>query len=289
MSDGGEQGLAIIAFIGSVFSPYYAWARQHGAGADPLQHCALNIALYGRGRKRWAMTERGRSRVRRGADILCIGPSALRWEGDALTIRIDEVTSPWPSRIRGTVRVHPTALLDRTYWLDAHGRHRWTPIAPRARVEVDLRHPALRWRGEAYLDSNAGDAPLEDDFCRWDWSRASLAADRTAVLYDVTRRNGDTMSLALQFDASGTALAFEPPPPAALPASRWRIARNTRSDGSARIVQTLEDAPFYARSLLDAQWRGERVTAVHESLSLERFDSAWVRALLPFRMPRAAG
>jgi len=28
---------------------------------------------------------------------------------------------------------------------------------------------------------------------------------------------------------------------------------------------------------------------VHESLSLERFDSRWVQALLPFRMPRWRG
>ena len=57
----------------------------------------------------------------------------------------------------------------------------------------------------------------------------------------------------------------------------------------AWLVQTLTDAPFYARSLLEAHWFGERVTAVHESLSLARLDSAWVQAMLPFRMPRRAG
>ena len=30
LSDDGKQGLTIIAFIGSVFSPYYAWARRRG-------------------------------------------------------------------------------------------------------------------------------------------------------------------------------------------------------------------------------------------------------------------
>ena len=27
LSDDGRHGLTVIAFIGSVFSPYYAWAR----------------------------------------------------------------------------------------------------------------------------------------------------------------------------------------------------------------------------------------------------------------------
>ena len=48
LSDDGQHGLTIIAFIGSVFSPYYAWARRRGP-ADPLNHCALNVALYGTG------------------------------------------------------------------------------------------------------------------------------------------------------------------------------------------------------------------------------------------------
>jgi carotenoid 1,2-hydratase len=30
------------------------------------------------------------------------------------------------------------------------------------------------------------------------------------------------------------------------------------------------------------------VRAMHESLSLARFDSRWVQTLLPFRMPRSA-
>ena len=68
------------------------------------------------------------------------------------------------------------------------------------------------------------------------------------------------------------------------------MARSTRSDaGSApRVTQALEDGPFYARSVIQAQWSGEPVTALHESLSLARFGAGWVRLLLPFRMPRRA-
>ena len=83
LSDDGAHGLTIIAFIGSVFSPYYALARAAAGAADPLNHCALNVALYGERGKRWAMTERGRAaRAARRARVCSIGPSALRWDGD---------------------------------------------------------------------------------------------------------------------------------------------------------------------------------------------------------------
>lgn len=67
----------------------------------------------------------------------------------------------------------------------------------------------------------------------------------------------------------------------------WRVARSVRSDGAAKIVKTLEDAPFYARSVLSAKLLGKPVTLIHESLSLDRFKMPLVQAMLPFRMPRA--
>jgi len=270
-----------------VFSPYYARARRRG-DADPENHCALNVALYGRGDKRWALTERPRASLARSAATLAIGPSALEWDGDTLAVRIDEVTAPLPARIRGVVRVHPAALAGGAYALDAAGHHRWLPIAPCAHVEVALERPALRWSGPGYLDANAGDEPLEDSFASWSWSRAATRAG-TAVLYDVLRRDGGRHSLALGFDAGGETRAIDSPPVAALPATGWRVARATRTDPGSRatVVRTLEDTPFYARSLVAAQLAGEPVTAVHESLSLDRFRSRWVQALLPFRTPRA--
>jgi carotenoid 1,2-hydratase len=292
LSDDGRHGLTLIAFVGSVFSPYYAWRRERrsAANADPLDHCALNVALYGASGKRWAMTERGRERVQREAASLAIGPSAVEWEGDALTVRIDEISVPVPGRIRGVVRVHPAAITTHTFALDAAGRHRWSPIAPCARVEVELERPALAWTGSGYLDSNAGDEPLEAAFRRWDWSRTSLEGGDTVVLYDVERRDGSALPLALRFDPLGGVRTFDPPPAVRLPRTLWRVARGTRADDgrSAAVAQTLEDAPFYSRSILSARLLGEAVTAVHESLSLERFSAAWVRTLLPFRMPRVA-
>lgn len=269
-----------------MFSPYYALARRRGAG-DPEHHCALNVALYGAGGKRWSLTERGRNALQRDAGSLTIGPSALTWDGQALTIRIDEVTVPLPSRIRGTVRLYPTALTRHRDDLDDAGRHRWWPIAPCARIEVELERPARRWSGAGYLDTNGGDEPMERAFTTWDWARASLR-DGTAILYDVRRRDGDRMALALRCDRSGAVEPFPVPPATPLPPTLWRVARGTRADAGhpATVQETLEDAPFYSRSIVRQHLLGEPVTAMHESLSLDRFARPVVQLMLPFRMPR---
>ena len=64
LSSDARHGLTIIGFVGSVFSPYYAWARRKGP-ADADNHCALNVALYGDAGHRWSMTERGARHVKR--------------------------------------------------------------------------------------------------------------------------------------------------------------------------------------------------------------------------------
>lgn len=286
ISDDGNQALTMIAFIGSVFSPYYTWARRKKP-ADPLNHCALNVALYGRGANRWAMTERGRDAVSRSPDSLAIGPSSVSWDGDSLCFQIAERSAPLPARIAGQVRIWPSAVTDHEFMLDSHGFHCWRPIAPCARIEVQLTHPELSWSGHAYLDANAGARPLEEDFDAWDWSRAS-EPDATTILYEGVRRGGEHFALALRADSQGGIESFTPPPAVRLKNTRWwRIARTTRADsGQANIMATLEDTPFYSRSLLTAELAGKPLPTVHESLSMHRFRSGWVHCLLPFRMPR---
>jgi carotenoid 1,2-hydratase len=271
-----------------VFSPYYAWARRRDARALPERHCALNLALYGAGPRRWAMTERGAAQ--RSAASLGIGPSSLHWDGQTLEVDIDEWALPWPRRLRGTLRVRPQVRCAFEQRLDgAAGRHRWRPWAPRAHIEVVLREPALRWQGTAYCDANDGDEPLECGFRHWHWARAHLPREATAIVYDTEPRQGEAATLALWIDRSGRceqrdARALQA---AALPASRWGLARRLPCDaGRATLLATLEDGPFYARSWVDAMFWGQRARAFHESLALTRFEQRWVQALLPFRMPR---
>ncbi|WP_431281979.1 carotenoid 1,2-hydratase [Humitalea sp. 24SJ18S-53] len=234
------------------------------------------------------MTERGASTVLRDARTLSIGPSAARWDGNSLTLHLAEIGAPLPRRVRGIVRVHPLALGDRGFILDVAGRHRWRPIAPRARIEVALDSPSLHWSGTGYFDTNAGDAPLESDFRNWDWCRAS-AGDAAAILYNARRRDGTERSLALRVDRHGQVEDIAVPPPAHLPRTLWRLARPTRADACAapRVTETLQDAPFYARSVIATGLLGRRVVAVHESLDLDRFAALPVQLMLPFRVPRS--
>ncbi|MCC5868728.1 MAG: carotenoid 1,2-hydratase [Gammaproteobacteria bacterium] len=290
LSDDATHGITIIAFIGSVFSPYYAWARRRHADAMPEAHCAVNVAVYGPRAKRWAMTERGAGDLARERDRLVIGPSELHWDGNQLRIRFDEITMPVPSRLRGEIRVTPTALTGQVFALDAPGRHHWSPFAPGAHVEVRLEQPQLFWQGHGYFDGNFGDEPLEQGFTDWDWSRARLPDGSTAVLYEARARAvADERLLALHFGADGRVQNFAPPKMVRLPRSGWRVARATRAqEGNARVLRTLEDTPFYARSLLNTTLLGHEVTAMHESLSLTRFSQPIVQCMLPFRMPRRA-
>ena len=69
----------------------------------------------------------------------------------------------------------------------------------------------------------------------------------------------------------------DPPPTAKLRQTGWRVGRSIRSEDAAHLVRTLEDAPFYARSLVAAKLLGEPVMLMHESLSLDRFRMPVVR------------
>ena len=289
MSDDGRHGLTIIAFVGSVFSPYYAWARRGGAMPDPDNFCTLNVALYSRDARRWTMTERGAQQCHRDVQQFSIGPSRLRWDGDALVIDIDEVGMPLPQRVRGQVRVHPRSLFTFSTAIDVHGRHRWGPLAPSARVEVKLTHPAQHWKGQGYLDSNEGDEPIDRSCKEWDWSRSPMKDGSTAVIYDIQGQTaeGDKL-LALRFTTQGEVLPFDAPPRQSLPATLWRIDRRMRSEGTVGVAEQLEDTPFYQRALLHSSLLGEEVHSFHESITMSRLVSPLVRAMLPFRMPRRA-
>lgn len=234
------------------------------------------------------MTERGASALRRGARELAIGPSALRWTGERLELCLDEWAVPLPRRVRGRIHVWPQGLSRYLAPLDGAGRHRWGPIAPAARVEVELDAPALRWSGHGYLDCNEGDEPIESPFRSWDWSRARLAGGDTAVLYDVRERSGAERLLALRFARDGAVSTFEAPQRRPLPGTLWRVPRQVRAEATPALVRTLEDTPFYVRSELRTRLLGEEVTAMHESLEVPRLASRAVQWMLPWRMPRRA-
>ncbi|MEO0995893.1 MAG: carotenoid 1,2-hydratase [Pseudomonadota bacterium] len=275
-----SRNLVVIAFIGSVFSPFFARANRRGP-ADPLDFCALNVALYRRRGKQWVMTEFDRADVAVGERSLKLGRSRLDWDGERLTIEIAERTAPLRRPVAGLVTVTPTVRQPREFAIDPRGRHRWWPVAPHARVDVDFATPAWRWSGAGYFDSNRGDEPLADGFVDWDWSRRHTDAG-TEIRYNARPRQGPPTALALTIDQRGQAHEAAAAPPLRLPASGWRVARTTASAAQLERVRTLEDTPFYARSIVHVG--DDPAPLMHESLSLQRFDSAWVQRLIPFRM-----
>lgn len=282
-SDDGRHALTVIAFVGSVFSPYYAWSGRR----DPLNHCAINVALYGQRPRRWAMTERKRSAVSASPDAFQVGASSVAWQGDSLVITVRERGAPVPRAIRGTIRVHPVLCPQSVFDLDTARRHQWQPIAPVARVTVAFSEPALSWQGAGYLDANWANESLEAGFADWTWSRAHTESGAT-VLYETRERGGGRAEMALRFRPDGGIESEALPTSHGLPGTLWRVPRRVRADAGAspKLLETLEDAPFYNRSRVGARLFGEPVEAFHESLDLDRFAAPWVRVLLPFRMPR---
>jgi carotenoid 1,2-hydratase len=213
----------------------------------------------------------------------------MHWDGTSLTIDIDEIAVPHLDRLRGNVRVRPTAITSVELPLHGDGSHVWRPLAPVAEIEVEMDRSGWRWRGHGYLDANFGTRPLEADFRTWTWARFPTSYG-AACLYDGARRDGSTLSAAIRFDYQGCAEPFEPPPSAQLTRSLWWLSRTTRADAGARPVQVkaMLDAPFYCRSAIRTTLEGETTVGVHEALDLDRFAQPWLKPMLALRVPRRA-
>ncbi|WGH80278.1 carotenoid 1,2-hydratase [Jannaschia ovalis] len=276
----------MIAFIGSVFSPWYRWSGR----ADPENHICLNVVTYGRG-GRWTMTDRGRAALHQSAETLTLGPSALHWDGERLVIDMDERATPHGSAIRGRITVTPSAVTGVELPLTGDGAHVWRPFAPVADIRVEIDRPGWSWDGHGYLDGNFGTRALEADFDTWSWGRFPTKTGAVAF-YDGIRRDGTRLHTALRFDADGRAAAMDAPPPLQrFRRSNWLVARATRCDPGhrPRQVRAMLDAPFYNRCEVETVIDGERVRGVYEALDLRRFRGPWLMPMLAVRVPRRSG
>lgn len=273
----------IIIFVGSVFSPYYAWTGWR----DPADHCAINVALYGKP-QRWSMTERNRSGTDRSATTFKAGKSRAKVTSDGLVIDIDEIGAPLPRRLRGRVTVTLPYQNTTPFKLEPAGRHVWAPVCAHADVSVAFDQPNLSWQGHGYVDLNHGEEPLEKGFDYWDWSRTPQADGSTQIRYVTDPVARPQQALNLKVGPDGAVGEIDSDPPHTLPPTRiWRITRRTGlyASQTPRVVRTLEDTPFYSRSLL-AYPDGTAGLTTHETLSGKRLRSPIVKTMLPFRMPR---
>lgn len=282
-SDDGRHHLVMIAFVGSVFSPHYFRAIQRGQG-EPEQYCAMNVGIYSRGQRRWVLSEYDATRIQRDAREFRLGGNTLRFDGTALVIEVDDVAVPLPRRVRGTIRVEPEYQTPAPIVLHKSGDQHWWPYAPSAKIEARFEQPSLRWRGHGYFDTNSGAIPLQACFRDWHWSRRHDDGD-THITYLTRDTNNVATDLAIRIGQNGSVETKPTPPVSALPRGLWRMHRPIATKSTPQLVATLEDAPFYTRSVVATPERGQTLT-MHESLSLERFVEPWVQRLLPFRTRR---
>ena len=131
-----------------------------------------------------------------------------------------------PRRVRGRIKLWPQQLYGYSTPLDVNAQHRWGPLAPSSRIEVDLNAPDLKWQGHAYLDSNEGDEPVDRGFHTWDWSRARTRDGSTVVFYDMQAPGMEDRVLSLRFTPQGTVEPIATPP-----------VRNTRTPSSRSTLQ----------------------------------------------------
>ncbi|MEO1795572.1 MAG: carotenoid 1,2-hydratase [Pseudomonadota bacterium] len=284
MSHDGTRAISIIGFIGSVFSPWYAWAgRRH-----PQNHCCINVATYGRG-GRFTMTDRTAKALRLSQDRFEVGPSSMTWTGEELVIDIDEVASPpLVSHVKGQVRVRPSALTEVELPLTGDGAHVWRPFAPTSEITVELNSPGWQWEGHGYFDANFGTRALEQDFSYWTWGRYPLG-DGSVCFYDADRLDGSSLGTAIRFDGDGTPTVMTSAPPRTqFRRSLWAVKRETRADPGymPHQVKNMLDAPFYSRSAVRTRIDGEESVGVHEALDLRRFRSPLIKPMLAVRVPR---
>jgi len=297
LSDCGRYGITIIAFVGSVFSPYYHFAGRR----DPENHVAINVALYSLGsadikpRNRWAMTERGKGGLLRSRTQFRVGPSGLTWKDGALEIDFNEVSLPWPpsqfipKKISGRIRLVPGAINRQAFVLDPAARHHWQPIAPLAAISVDTDVAEYgSWKGEGYLDTNHGSEPLEDGFERWDWARGVDGAGNAIIFYDALCRDGSGRRIGMRFASDGSSQEFDLPESIKLPRGFWGVKRAIACQQGhvPKVLAGFEDSPFYTRSKVESFLNGERIEMVHETFSGTRLSRNLVRLMLSARMPR---
>lgn len=286
ISNDGKRAISIIAFIGSVFSPWYKWSGRR----NPDNHVCINVATYGPG-GRFTMTDRGKDALRQDQNTFQVGPSSLRWTGSELVIDINEMGAPpMVAPVRGTIRLTPSAMTKVELPLTSDGAHIWRPFAPVAKISVNLEKSGWTWDGHGYFDANFGTRALEDDFSFWTWGRYPVR-DGALCAYDANRLDGSRVACGLSFSENGDAKVVDLPPQTPFRRSLWTVRRETRADPGVapRQVMNMLDAPFYSRSMVQTTLNGEQTIGVHEALDLKRFRSPFLKPMLAVRVPRRRG
>ncbi len=271
----GPYTAVCIFMIGAVFSPRYAAAARRGA--RPLEHCAVNCALYREGRRLgWVFTEHAGASSHGG--VLEIGGSHFAYGADG-TVRVSvaERTAPWGRPLALRIVLEPVAPAAPEVRVDGERPHFWQARMPRARAWLAV--GGTRLTGIGYHDTNHGDERLGASVPGWRWTRVHGPA-ATWVRYRVP---APAAMLEVTAGEHDTALRACAAPAEALHRSGWGLLlprRLAAGPVELPVGAVLESSPFYARF----EGAGNGLHALGEAANFRRFHSPLIRWMAHFRM-----
>lgn len=276
----GDYSAVCIFMVGSLFSPRYAVAARRGG--RPLEHCAVNFALYERGvRRRWVLSEY--SRVEQvDARCLRIGRSTLRYgEDGSVRMVVDERTAPWGRRVCASLVLEPlTPRMDELRLVPGLP-HYWQPLAPRARAWMKVESEGLEAEGLGYHDTNHGEELLGSRLPGWHWTRTHHA-EVTVVDYHLP---DGVPSVRVTGHPDGVWCergVVTPPEARPMSLTGWGLRVPSRLHAGNVVLgepRLLESSPFYAR--VEARVQG--FDALGEVADFRRFHSPLIRWMAHFR------
>lgn len=278
----GDTTAVFIFMLGSPFSARYAARALRGA--RPLQHSAVNFALYRGGvRRQWVLSEYRHAEA--DATELRIGESRLRYAADGtLEFTVCARTAPFGGLTKASLSLRPESPGLPAIPLVPGLSHTWAPVHLRAYATLRLPLLGEVLEGVGYHDTNAGASPLGTDLARWTWARTH-GPEGTRVQFWLP--NGE--QLVVEGTAASATLVRQSAAAVASTRTGWGLCVPRALEvGTARLgaPRLLESSPFYAR--LEAKAPGAHTLA--EVADFRRFRSPLIRWMAHFRtrLERAA-
>nr|WP_239015011.1 carotenoid 1,2-hydratase [Archangium violaceum] len=276
----GEYSAVFIFMVGSLFSPRYSARVKRGA--LPLEHCAVNFALYHRGvRRRWVLSEYPQASVLRQGRELRIGRSRLEYAPDGMVrMEVDERCAPLGGAVRARLVLEPQVPAAEELQLVPGLPHFWRVLAPRAKARLDVLSEGVSVEGIGYHDGNHGAELLGARLPGWHWARVH-GPEETVVDYHLP---GGVAPLRVTAGALGTKSERRPLLSEARPTSLtgWGLRVPARLYSGNTVVgapRLLESSPFYARM----EARREGLDVMGEVADFRRFHSPFIRWMAHFR------
>ncbi|HEX8433700.1 carotenoid 1,2-hydratase [Archangium sp.] len=276
----GAYSAVFIFMVGSLFSPRYSARARHGA--SPLEHCAVNFALYHHGvRQRWVLSEYPAALVRGEGRVLRIGCSLLEYALDGtVCMEVDERCAPFGGQLRARLVLEPQVPAAEEVQLVPGLPHYWRALAPRARARLEVASEGVEAEGLGYHDSNHGEELLGARLPGWHWARVH-GPEETVVDYHLP---DGVAPLRVTAGVLGTKSERRPLLAEARPTSLtgWglrvpaRLYAGTTAVGAPRL---LESSPFYAR----VEARRGPLDVLGEVADFRRFHSPLIRWMAHFR------